>query len=275
MKANVFHGSGQFGLEERPIPTAGVGETVIRVRLTTICRTDIHIVRSEYPVRQGPIIGHEAVGVRTRLSTHAMAGLSRSPFAFLKKEPVMLQIQEILFPVDFSERCCAAARHAAEMASHFQAKLTLLHVIAVPTSWYGEPPPVEYNELWDLETVRKQRQITLNSFLGRELGSASAVERIVEQGDPPTVIADYAKSRKPGLIMRPTHGHGPLHRLLLGSVTAKVLHDVRLPVWTTFTKRVHSHGAAASPSSAPSIRRRSLCNPCDGPRASPTAMVRN
>ena len=63
MKANVFRGPGRFGLEEKPIPTAGVGDAVIQVRLTTICGTDIHIVRGEYPVAPGLTIGHEAVGV--------------------------------------------------------------------------------------------------------------------------------------------------------------------------------------------------------------------
>jgi threonine dehydrogenase-like Zn-dependent dehydrogenase len=63
MKANVFRGPGEFGLEEKPIPKAGPGEAVVRVRLTTICGTDIHIVRGEYPVRSGLTIGHEAVGV--------------------------------------------------------------------------------------------------------------------------------------------------------------------------------------------------------------------
>ncbi len=63
MRANVFRGPGRFGLEEKAIPEAGYGEAVIRVRLTTICGTDIHIVRGEYPVREGLTIGHEAVGV--------------------------------------------------------------------------------------------------------------------------------------------------------------------------------------------------------------------
>lgn len=63
MQANVFREPGKFGLEEKPIPRAGVGEAVIHVRLATICGTDIHIVRGEYPVREGLTIGHEAVGV--------------------------------------------------------------------------------------------------------------------------------------------------------------------------------------------------------------------
>jgi threonine dehydrogenase-like Zn-dependent dehydrogenase len=62
MKANVFRGPGRFGLEEKPIPRAGFGEAIVRVRLTTICGTDIHIIRGEYPVNPGLTIGHEAVG---------------------------------------------------------------------------------------------------------------------------------------------------------------------------------------------------------------------
>src|ERR1700682_214841 len=63
MRANVYRGSGRYGLEEKLIPAAGVGEAVIKIRLTTICGTDIHIVRNEYPVRPGLTIGHEAVGI--------------------------------------------------------------------------------------------------------------------------------------------------------------------------------------------------------------------
>ena len=53
MYGNVFRGPGRFGLEEKMIPRAGPGQAVIHVRLTTICGTDIHIVRGEYPVREG------------------------------------------------------------------------------------------------------------------------------------------------------------------------------------------------------------------------------
>jgi threonine dehydrogenase-like Zn-dependent dehydrogenase len=63
MKALVFHGTNDIRVEEVPRPRAGVGEAVIRVSLTTICGTDLHIVRGEYPVKPGLIIGHEPVGV--------------------------------------------------------------------------------------------------------------------------------------------------------------------------------------------------------------------
>src|SRR6185312_16357 len=63
MKANVFRGKNKIGVEEVDKPRAGAGEAVIRVTLTTICGTDLHIVRGEYPVAPGLIIGHEPVGV--------------------------------------------------------------------------------------------------------------------------------------------------------------------------------------------------------------------
>ena len=63
MRANVFRGKNDIGVEEVERPRAGVGEAVIRVTLTTICGTDLHILRGEYPVRPGLVIGHEPVGV--------------------------------------------------------------------------------------------------------------------------------------------------------------------------------------------------------------------
>jgi len=67
MKANVFRGTNKFRIEEVDKPCARAGEAVIRVTLTTICGTDLHIVRGEYPVRSGLIIGHEPVGVIEQL----------------------------------------------------------------------------------------------------------------------------------------------------------------------------------------------------------------
>jgi alcohol dehydrogenase len=63
MRATVFHGPGDIRVDEVPRPRAGVGEAVIRITTTTICGTDIHIVKGEYPVRPGLVIGHEPVGV--------------------------------------------------------------------------------------------------------------------------------------------------------------------------------------------------------------------
>ena len=63
MKAVVFRGVNRLVLEEVPKPRPRPGEAVIRITATTICGTDVHIVKGEYPVRDGLIIGHEPVGV--------------------------------------------------------------------------------------------------------------------------------------------------------------------------------------------------------------------
>ena len=63
MLANVFVRPDVMELREVPRPTAGVGEAVIRVTCTTICGTDVHILKGEYPVRSGLVVGHEPVGV--------------------------------------------------------------------------------------------------------------------------------------------------------------------------------------------------------------------
>lgn len=63
MRAAVFHAPGDIRVEDVPRPTPGPGEAVLRVTMTTICGTDVHILKGEYPVRPGLIVGHEPVGV--------------------------------------------------------------------------------------------------------------------------------------------------------------------------------------------------------------------
>jgi alcohol dehydrogenase len=63
MKAVVFKGKDRIAIEEVAKPRPRAGEAVIRITTTTICGTDVHIVRGEYPVKPGLILGHEPVGV--------------------------------------------------------------------------------------------------------------------------------------------------------------------------------------------------------------------
>lgn len=63
MRAAVFETKGKISIREVPRPNPGPGEALIRVTLTTICGTDVHILRGEYPVKNGLVVGHEPVGV--------------------------------------------------------------------------------------------------------------------------------------------------------------------------------------------------------------------
>jgi threonine dehydrogenase-like Zn-dependent dehydrogenase len=67
MKAAVFVERGRIVLEERPVPEIGPNDALVRVTTTTICGTDVHILKGEYPVDKGRIIGHEPVGVIAEL----------------------------------------------------------------------------------------------------------------------------------------------------------------------------------------------------------------
>jgi threonine dehydrogenase-like Zn-dependent dehydrogenase len=67
MKAAVFVEPGKIILDEKPVPEIGPGEALVKITTTTICGTDVHILKGEYPVEPGRIVGHEPVGVIAEL----------------------------------------------------------------------------------------------------------------------------------------------------------------------------------------------------------------
>ncbi|HVJ67725.1 MAG TPA: NAD(P)-dependent alcohol dehydrogenase [Caulifigura sp.] len=69
MKAAVFVEPGRIVLEDKPLPTIGPADALLRVTTTTICGTDVHILKGEYPVARGLTIGHEPVGVIAELGS--------------------------------------------------------------------------------------------------------------------------------------------------------------------------------------------------------------
>ena len=69
MKAAIFVERGRIVLDEKPIPEVGPLDVLMRITTTTICGTDVHIMKGEYPVRPGLIIGHEPVGVIDKLGS--------------------------------------------------------------------------------------------------------------------------------------------------------------------------------------------------------------
>src|SRR4051812_33217209 len=75
MKAAIFVEPGRIVLDDKPIPDIGPLDALVRVTTTTICGTDVHILKGEYPVRKGLTIGHEPVGVIEKLGS-AVTGYS-------------------------------------------------------------------------------------------------------------------------------------------------------------------------------------------------------
>ncbi len=67
MKAALFIEPGRIVLEEKPIPDVGPGDALLRITTTTICGTDVHILKGEYPVAKGLTVGHEPVGIIEKL----------------------------------------------------------------------------------------------------------------------------------------------------------------------------------------------------------------
>lgn len=142
----------------------------------------------------------------------------------------MRTFQKILFPVDMSDTSTATAPFVEAMAKKYNAELTLLHVLEMPSGlipdWYGGAVPViDTASIWQAETEAAQSYLT-DRFRGLK------VSRVVVQGNAAETIDDYARENGIDLIMMPTHGYGLFRTLLLGSVTAKVLHDTPCPVWT-------------------------------------------
>ncbi|MCI0419852.1 MAG: universal stress protein, partial [Acidobacteria bacterium] len=147
------------------------------------------------------------------------------------KEDGMFSLSKILLPVDFSELCLEAARRAVPtLAKQFNSEVTVLHVLPSYSEFSGSEMGISFSG--DLVTGMKDRaRQALDSFLTEELRDVS-VKRVLVEGDPARKIVEYAHAENFGLIMMPTHGYGPFRRLLLGSVTSKVLHDADCPVWT-------------------------------------------
>ena len=90
----------------------------------------------------------------------AAAGYAEGGELVIAKGNLMLRMQNILFPVDFSEPSSAAAHHAAALAGHFDAKLTVLHVLQIPPGWYGDLAAAELELLVDSKQLKKERQDT-------------------------------------------------------------------------------------------------------------------
>jgi nucleotide-binding universal stress UspA family protein len=145
----------------------------------------------------------------------------------------MLNLAKILLPTDFSARSKIAAQEAGLLARRLHSELTLVHVnngvsptqvaLGARAGSSASTAPV------DQRTAAAYAE--LNTFATKEL-EGIPVKRLMCSGDPAKVIIEYAHAEHIDLIFMPTRGRGLFRQFLLGSVTAKVLHDAECPVWT-------------------------------------------
>jgi nucleotide-binding universal stress UspA family protein len=174
----------------------------------------------------------------------------------------MLPMSKILVPVDFSDRSVAAVHYARNLACHFHSELILLHVLPpIPYAMGGfEFGGVAVTDAFAERMPGASKE--LDEFLADEL-IGQKVRRVVLEGDPAQKIVELAHGEHVGLIVIPTHGYGPFRRFLLGSVAAKVLHDVDCPVLTG----VHLEQGPVLEATAP---RKILCAVDLGPQSGKT-----
>ena len=120
MKAVVFHGVNDLRVESVPRPQPKAGEAVIRITATTICGTDVHIVKGEYPVRPGLILGHEPVGVIDELGDGLEERIRRRPARDRRRDHAVRPV--LLLP---ERRALAVSRPARRLAvrQHDQRRL--------------------------------------------------------------------------------------------------------------------------------------------------------
>jgi nucleotide-binding universal stress UspA family protein len=140
-----------------------------------------------------------------------------------------MNFKSILCPVDFSDVSLRACEYAQSLTRRYDAKLYLLHAIeplttAYPYYYVADQINVAYsdlaaqveNELGEL--VRKQGMEPLHP------------ELVVKEGPVAQTILDFAGAHRAELIVMGTHGRGGMDRLMLGSVTEKVLRKSCVPV---------------------------------------------
>jgi nucleotide-binding universal stress UspA family protein len=137
----------------------------------------------------------------------------------------MFQFNSILAPVDFSDRSATMAQHAAHMADHFGAQLILAHVDEIPDPYYRllvAPAQGEREEQCRQALAKVAARIRIDQ----------PVETLLLHGDPARQLEGVIAERGIDLVMMATHGRSSFRRLILGSVTAKILHDAACPVFT-------------------------------------------
>jgi nucleotide-binding universal stress UspA family protein len=144
----------------------------------------------------------------------------------------MIQIQRILCPIDFSDCSRRALDHALALAKWYDATLTVLHVCApVPVSAYATVASMIPASQVGGENLNEVRQ-AMEKFASIDDGTRVPLAFETGEGDPAREIVAVASAVQTDLIVLGTHGRSGFERLVLGSVTEKVLRKAGCPVLT-------------------------------------------
>ena len=150
----------------------------------------------------------------------------------------MPTIKHILFPFDFSQQASLAVPFVRAIASQYGAEISVLAVIS--PAWNKTPggmPPLS-----GLDAPEHELRARLDHALAQEFAGL-ATRHLTDLGDPALKIIEFAHRGAVDLIMMPTHGISGYRTSLLGSVTAKVLHEAKCPVWTATHTEEHTSPA--------------------------------
>jgi nucleotide-binding universal stress UspA family protein len=158
-----------------------------------------------------------------------------------------MKFKNILFPVDFSERCRTVAPFVNAVVKRNGACLTLSNFVEVPFIWYGAveaPCAPELNIGCLIDEAERSLALFVKKFFPCLQSTGNQLKMRVEEGDPGSRIVEAARASDIDLIMMPTRGRGSFRAALLGSVTAKVLHDSECAEWTAAHTETPEHPAS-------------------------------
>ena len=159
----------------------------------------------------------------------------------------MIQVRSILCPTDFSDFSRRALAHAVPLARWYEARLTVLYVTPVLPAVPGFAPFVSP---LTLEPIPRERLIDdVRAFAESASSAGIAVDCVVREGGAVPHILEQARDAAADLIVMGTHGRGGFEKLVLGSVTEKVLRKAPCPVMT-----VSAAAVGAAPHEPPDLR---------------------
>ena len=142
----------------------------------------------------------------------------------------MLHIKLILCPVDFSEFSVTAYRYALSVAEHYQAKVVVQHIVELwryPSLGFAASAAL-YDEF--CQAVAENGAKQLQEFVKNYTHDRVPLELVVHQGMAPDSILSFAQAQKADAIVMGTHGQRGYDRLMLGSVTERVMRGASCPV---------------------------------------------